>query len=438
MDQAKKHILIISYYWPPSGGSGVQRWLKFVKFLSKLGWKITVYTPENPEFPVVDESLLRDVPEGVNVITQSIWEPYSVYKKFVGRSQKDGIGASFMSEEKGPSRAELMARWIRGNWFIPDARKFWIKPSIKFLSPLVSRGDFDMVISTGPPHSMHLIALALKEKFNIPWLADFRDPWTKIDFVDELRLTEKSSRTHAKLEKDVVQKCDHLIVVSNTMATSFSKLKNAQHISAIPNGYDADDFDSTLAVPLKQGFNIAHVGSLTPDRNAPALWKALAALSAESAAFAKELNIRFIGKIDFKARQELETLGLWTKVDVVDYVPHRELLNHLMENQVLLLLVNQTKNAKMILTGKIFEYLKANRPILALAPVDGDLSNLLKDTNAGWAVGFDDVEELKKHLLRMFGEHQSGELTINSIKVEDYSRENLALSLSELIKRILN
>ena len=205
MDQVKKHLLIITYYWPPSGGSGVQRWLKFVKYLSKIGWEITIYTPENPEFPVTDESLLRDVPNSINILTQPIWEPYSIYKKFVGRSKKDGIGASFMSEEKEPSKAENFSRWVRGNWFIPDARKFWVKPSIKFLSPRVQKGEFDMIISTGPPHSMHLIALELKEKFGTPWLADFRDPWTEIDFVDELRLTKKSKAKHAELEKKVIQ-----------------------------------------------------------------------------------------------------------------------------------------------------------------------------------------------------------------------------------------
>ena len=416
----------------------MQRWLKFVKYLSKIGWEITIYTPENPEFPVTDESLLRDVPTSINILTQPIWEPYSIYKKFVGRSKKDGIGASFMSEEKEPSNAENFSRWVRGNWFIPDARKFWIKPSIKFLSPRVKKGEFDMIISTGPPHSMHLIALELKEKFGTPWLADFRDPWTEIDFVDELRLTKKSKAKHAELEKRVIQKCNHLVVVSQTMAKSFSNLKTADDITDIPNGYDDDDFGSANPVELKSGFNIAHVGSLTPDRNAPALWKALSELCATNVTFASELKLRFIGKVDIKARQELESLDLWKHVEVVDYVPHKELLTHLMENQILLLLVNQTKNSKMILTGKIFEYLKAKRPILAIAPSDGDLSKLLDHTHSGWAVEFGDVSGLKRHLSSMFEQHKSGSLTIDSQKIEDYSRERLTLSLSDLMQRILN
>lgn len=438
MELSNKHLLIITYYWPPSGGSGVQRWLKFVKYLSRQGWKITVYTPENPEIPATDESLAKDIPQDVTIIKHPIWEPYSAYKKFVGRKKDATIGASFMSEDKEPSKAELIARWIRGNWFIPDARKFWIKPSIKVLSPMVAAGKFDLVISTGPPHSMHLIALKLKRKFNIPWVADFRDPWTEIDFVDELRLTEKSSRKHARLEREVVEECDHLVVVSRTMAHSFASLKNAENISAIANGYDSDDFSAGEEVALKSGFNIAHVGSLTPDRNAPTLWKVLSKMIIENEAFAQQLKLRFIGKVDMKARRQLEDLALWKFVEVVDYVPHKELLSHLMENQVLLLLVNQTKNAPMILTGKIFEYLRAGRPILAMAPQKGDLAHLLHETTAGWAYDFDDDHGLENRLKDLFKQHLEGSLTIDSKNVENYSRENLTLSLSQILKRILN
>src|SRR5687768_13552946 len=186
-----KKVLIITYYWPPSGGSGVQRWLKFVKYLRDYGWEPIVYTPSNPESPVNDDSLAKDIPSGITILKTEIREPYGLYKKFIGRKKDEKISAAFLTEKKKPKLAERIAVWIRGNFFIPDARKWWIGPSVSFLSDYLSKNKEDAIVSTGPPHSMHLIALGLKNlpapkeslrtgkagKLNIKWLADFRDPW---------------------------------------------------------------------------------------------------------------------------------------------------------------------------------------------------------------------------------------------------------------------
>ncbi|MBE9481851.1 MAG: glycosyl transferase family 1, partial [Bacteroidetes bacterium] len=173
-----KKVLIITYYWPPSGGAGVQRWLKFVKYLREFGWEPIVYTPENPEAPDIDNSLEKDIPDNLTVIKRKIWEPYTAYKKFIGQEKEQKINAGFLSENKKPKLSENISVWIRGNFFIPDARKFWIKPSVKFLTNYLKNNPVDAMISSGPPHSMHMIALGLKQRLGIPWLADFRDPWT--------------------------------------------------------------------------------------------------------------------------------------------------------------------------------------------------------------------------------------------------------------------
>ena len=209
-----KKVLIITYYWPPSGGAGVQRWLKFVKYLRGFGWEPIVYTPENPEAPATDESLLKDIPDNLTVLRTRIWEPYSLYKNFIGQKKGETINAGFLSEKKKPGIAEKISVWIRGNWFIPDARKFWIKPSIIFLSQYLKNNPVHAVVSTGPPHSMHLIALGLKKQLHLPWLADFRDPWTNIDFYDKLMLTKFSNEKHKRMELEVLKNADKVVVVS--------------------------------------------------------------------------------------------------------------------------------------------------------------------------------------------------------------------------------
>ena len=401
-----------------------------------MGWDVTVFTPENPEIPVRDESLSKDIPSNVNVVTHPIREPYAAYKRFTGKKKKDSLGASFLSEKKNPSKAEKIARWIRGNWFIPDARKFWIKPASKRLITLINEEGYDALVTTGPPHSMHMIGLFAKRATDIKWTADFRDPWTQIDFIDELMLTEKSFAKHEKMERDVLQESDRVLVVSRTMKTMFAESIPAEKIEVIPNGYDEEDFVDVKQEELQEGFVMAHVGSLTPARNPPALWDALAELVNENPQFAENLRLQFVGQIDYSAKSQLEALGLLKHVEIVQYLPHDELMGYLTGSHVLLLLANQTRNAKMILTGKVFEYLKANRPILALAPVDGDLAHLIDNTQSGHVCAFKDKESMKLRIRDLWNAHLEGNLVSNTRDVEQFSRQNLTIRLSAIIEKI--
>jgi hypothetical protein len=191
-----RKVLIITYYWPPSGGAGVQRWLKFSKYLRDYDWEPVIYTPENPEAPAIDNSLEKDIPMGIKVIKRPITEPYLAYKRFVGMKLDEKVNAGFLQEKEKPGLLEGIAVWLRGNLFIPDARRFWIRPSAKYLVNYLKAHPVDAIVSTGPPHSMHLIALQVYKKLNIPWLADFRDPWTGIDFYHQLKLTLLADRIH--------------------------------------------------------------------------------------------------------------------------------------------------------------------------------------------------------------------------------------------------
>lgn len=433
-EQPMKKALIISYYWPPSGGAGVQRWLKFVKYMRLSDWEPIVYTPENPEYPERDPSLFKDVPEGMTLLTLPIWEPYDLYKKLLGKKKEEKINAAFLSETKKNKYLENLSVWIRGNFFIPDARRFWIKPSVSFLQKYLANHPVDMIISTGPPHSMHLIAMSLAKQFKIPWLADFRDPWTNIDFYKDLRLTSHADARHHNLEKQVLQHADGVTVISNSMADDFHNIV-ARHYDVVTNGYDQDDIvETVITADIK--FSIAHIGTLVSSRNPLILWKALQNLIQEDPQFAADLEIKLVGKVDIQVTTSIGEHGLTEYVRRIDYMPHDEVVLCQRQSQVLLLIINNTPNAKMILTGKFFEYLAAKRPILCLGPLTGDAATILAETHAGLIAGFDDLQTMKQHILKFYQDYKRGILLSDSKEIDRFSRQSLTRNLCSILDRI--
>ena len=425
-----KKVLIITYYWPPSGGAGVQRWLKFAKYLSDFGWEPIIYTVENGEYPVLDYDLLDEVPKGITVLKTPIWEPYSIYKKFTGRKKEDKINSGFLSEKKNPKLLDKLSIWIRGNLFIPDARKFWIKPSVNFLINYLIDNPVDIVVSSGPPHSSHIIALKLKEKNKLPWLADFRDPWTNIDYYKELLLSKKSDLKHKKLENIVLNKADKVITIGKSLSEELKAL-GANNIDVIENGFDPDDFQSNEYISLDKKFSIAHIGSFTPSRNHIIFWQAIKELIDENSNFSKELKLQLVGKVDYSVKMNIEKYGLEKHVNYIGYVPHGEVIEYQKKANLLLLMINNTPNAKGIITGKVFEYIASKRPILVVGPEDGDLSTIINTTKSGIVCGFDDVKKLKLTLLRLYN---------NEINFEPnpaaYSRKSLTKKLSEILNQL--
>lgn len=433
-----KKVLIITYYWPPSGGAGVQRWLKFVKYLRQFGWEPVVFTPENPEFPSIDNSLEQDIPEGVEVITNKIWEPYQFYKKFTGKSKKDKIQSGFLSEKN--NRFEILeqfAIWLRGNLFIPDARRFWIKPSVKYLSKYLKNNPVDLIVSTGPPHSAHLIALKLNKKLGVRWIADFRDPWTNIDFYHDLKLSRWADKVHHSMEKRVLKNADSVVVISRGMKNDFSSIHHRKY-DVIPNGYDLEDINKIEAKPsADKKFVLAHIGSLNKDRNPVNLWQAIGELVKENEEFARYLEIKNVGKIDIKAIESVKKFGIEQYLKRIDYLSHQKVIAQQQSSTLLLLLVNRTPNAKLIVTGKIFEYLISGRPILCIGPTDGDAASIVNETNCGNVFAFDEVNMLKNYLIKAFEMHKNGMLKTDCHNVEQYSRENLTKRLTDLFNSVI-
>lgn len=431
-----KRVLIITYYWPPSGGSGVQRWLKMAKYLPENGWQPVIYTTENAEYPIVDHSLEKDVLPETEVIRRPIFEPYSFYKKFLGIKKEETIKVGFASDTKKSKWKEGLSLWIRGNLFIPDARRFWIRPSVKYLTNYVKEHPVDAIISTGPPHSMHLIAMKLKEETGIPWIADFRDPWTEIDYYDELHLTRWADRKHHRLEREVLSKADKVVTIGWECGRGLGRLGN-RNVRVIPNGYDWETDTIQQAVPLSQEFTLTHLGVITPSRNAPQLWEALKELKSENPDFSKDLKIKLIGQVDQSIVQNLETDGLMDNTEIVPHIPHDEVQQAQQSSQVLLLLINNTPNAKGILTGKLFEYLSSGRPILCIGPEDGDAARILKETHAGQTVSFEDKEKMKEVIKDLYQRYLENDLPDNtSTEVEHYSRRALTEGFANLLNKI--
>lgn len=371
-----KRVLIITYYWPPNGGAGVQRWLKMAKYLPQFGWQPVVYTPSNPEVITSDPTLEKEVPAVAEVVKRPITEPYTFYKRLTGRRANEKVHLGFLKEEKKKSWREDLAVWIRGNAFVPDARVWWVRPSVRFLSGYLQKHPVDAIVSTGPPHSMHLIALGLKKKMpSLRWVADWRDPWTNIDFYDQLKLTAWADRKHHRLEREVVRTADANVAVGWTMAEELKSLgSRSSHV--ITNGYDPADVPSPPE-PVDDLFSLVHVGSMTATRDVPQVWQALKELCAKDARFASLLRIRFIGAVDHGVLDSLEKHGLIGMVERLGSVDHAEAMRAMQRARVLLLSVNDTANAKGVLTSKVFEYLSVGRPILGVGPADGDIARVL-------------------------------------------------------------
>ncbi|MCF6167810.1 glycosyltransferase family 4 protein [Lutibacter sp.] len=422
-----KKALIITYYWPPAGGSGVQRWLKFVKYFRDFGVEPVVFTVKNPQYPILDKSLQNEIPKGVEILKQPIWEPNNIVS-FIVKKNNETVG--FLNPN--PSVFGKLAQYIRANYFIPDARKFWIKPSVKYLKNYLSKNEIDVIITTGPPHSTHLIGLKLKQKLAVKWVADFRDPWTEIDYFHQLPLTKKSIKKHKYLEKEVLNNADAVIVVGDTMKKNYSKFN--KNVITVTNGFDSEIVDTKGLLDTK--FTMTHIGLMNADRNPEMLWKVLAEISTENKDFAKDFELKLIGKIAPDVNKAILVNNLGNNIHLIDYIPHDKVIEFQKKSQLLLLVVNNVPSAKAIITGKVFEYLMAKRPILAIAPINGDLAEIIKRTNSGFVVGFDDEVLLKKTILDLYSRFKQQNLEINSKKIEQFHRRELTKKVSKIINSI--
>ena len=435
-----KKILIITYYWPPSGGPGVQRWLKFVKYLPEFGWKPTIFIPENPSYPIIDETLEKEVSKDLEIIKTKIWEPYQI-AEFFGKDNKKFKAGQF-DVGKNQSWKSKLSIWVRGNFFIPDARVFWVKPSVEFLKKYLKENHFDAFVTTGPPHSLHLIGLELKKNFpNLKWIADFRDPWTEISYYKHLKLTKSSDKKHRNLEAQVFKTADITLATSFTDAENFRK-KGANSF-CITNGFD-EDASTPLSMTRQNPqthtrsnpqtkFTLSYIGVLEQLRNPEILWKVLGELIKENKNFKDDFELKFVGRIDDKILEKIENSELKNSVKNLGYLSHSA-ANAEMRNSDLLLITNfPDETAKGIIPGKIFEYLQTGNQILSFGPKDGDVKKILEETNAGKHFSYDDSEPLKSFILEKYQDWNNGNLSSQTKNIDQFSRKNLTKKLSEIL-----
>ncbi len=423
-----RKVLIVAYYWPPAGGPGVQRWLKFVKYLPDYGIEPIVYCPENPSYPIIDEKLASEIPESVKVIKQPINEPYK-YAGFLSSKDTKTISSGVIPKKKKQSFMQRFLLFVRGNFFIPDARKNWIKPSVHFLDTYLTENKINTIITTGPPHSMHLIGYNLKQKLNIKWIADFRDPWTTIGYHKEMKLTNRSRKRHVQLEQEVLNTADHIVVTSPYTKTEFSN-KTKRPISVITNGYD----DHNIKIDQKDKlFSLSHIGSLLSERNPEALWQALSELINEVDDFKACLKLNFIGVASDDVIESVYRYGLKSYLDVKGYLPHEEAIKAQMASQVLLLIEIDSEDTKAIIPGKLFEYMVSETPILAIGPKDSDIKAIITSTNTGVYYTYENKEALKSQILMYFEAYKSKNLRAHGVGLKPYSRRELTKQLAELL-----
>lgn len=425
-----KKVLVITYYWPPAGGPGVQRWLKFVKYLPKNGIEPIIYCPKNATYPLLDTSFGDDVSKELTIIQQPIKEPYKLASLFSKKSKT--ISKGIIKDTKKQSLIEQLMLYVRGNFFIPDARKNWIKPSVAYLQEYIKEYGIETIITTGPPHSLHLIGLQLKAVLDIKWIADFRDPWTTIGYHKKLKLTQASKEKHLEFEHQVLNKADAIIVTSYNTKREFSA-KTTKPIDVITNGFDEED----IAVSnLDKAFTIAHIGSFLSDRNPRILWQVLEELIKENSLFKTHFKLVLVGAVGESIQESITLYHLTSHTELVGYVSHKEALVYQRKAQVLLLVEIDHEDTKVIIPGKLFEYFKAKRPIVAIGPDGTDVESLIHKSNTGHYYLYNEKEALKQRILSHFNLYLNDELNIVSEDISKYSRENLTKQLADTIFKL--
>lgn len=419
-----KKVLIVTYYWPPSGGAGVQRWLKFAKYLPEFGWEPIILTvdPVYAAYPVTDYSLVNDLPASLKVYSTPALDYFSIYKKDPTKIPSAGFANNTDKSFKGK-----ILRFVRGNFFIPDPRKGWNKYAVKKACELIKAEGINHIITTSPPHSTQLIGLRLKKKFpDIKWIADLRDPWTDIYYYKQFYPTVFSKAIDLKFEKSVLKNSDKIITVGTSLKVLFSSKVNGleQKIEVITNGYDQTDFtEAQLFNPAR--FTLTYVGTLSDIYPIEGLIPALKTMHSSG----KDFLLRFVGTVSEKTRRMIEGEIPGKYLEFLPYAVHNEAIRFMTNSSLLILIIPLHQSSKSIITGKIFEYLASGKPVLCLGPVDGDAAEIISKCKAGRTFSYFDTANISKFVKSI----DSRPVTSDKQAVQNFSRYNLTKHIAEIL-----
>lgn len=435
-----KRVLIISYYWPPTGGSGVQRWVKFAKYLPEEDWQPVIYTPENPEQLAVDASLEAEVPSEAEVIRTRITEPYALYKKVLRRSghSKEAVEVNPVNAQN-KSFLQKAAMWVRGNFFRPDPRCLWIRPSVRYLKKYLEEHPVDLIVTTGPPQSMHMIGLRLAKETGLPWVADFRDPWTKIFYFKHLSMTPATERWHKKMEKAVLDEASAVVAVSPLVQQEFQAMTDTP-VELITNGFDECDFPSEKDTEAYGGpdkdFTITHTGLFAADGNPTVLWDVLREKYQADDDFRKQLRIKLIGKNDEQILKALKDRGLQEALTDMGYQPHSVAVEQQRKASILILPLRKEPEYKAVLPGKLFEYMASERPVLGIGQPDGAMAMILGEAKTGTVLDWDDKKGISEYIEKCWKMHLEGRLTTVGADISRFTRRSTTRQMAGLFDRL--
>lgn len=432
------NLLYISYYWPPSGGPGVQRGLKFCKYLPQFNVQPGVLTVDEKQasYALLDPTFEKEIPEGLEVCRTATSEPFEYYKKLSGKKEIPYSG--FANQKTKDSFVDKVFKFVRGNLFIPDARVGWNKHALKKAEELIAAGKYNAILTTSPPHSTQLIGLKLKQKYNLPWIADLRDPWTNIHYYDQLLHTPIAKRLDEKYERQVLEQADAIIVTSEDTKRLFLNKPASIHadkIHVIPNGYDEDDF-TFQSNPPQDTFLITYTGTITENYNIDVFLKVIANLLSTHS----EINykLRFVGKVSDGVKQRIEKAGLLGITEYIAYVPHQEAIKYLMESTMLLIAIAEVDAVYANVPGKLFEYLAANKPIVALGPVHSAMDQIIDECGAGRLFHYTAYDLMLDHMTQMSKAWKiNPNLDLPYINHARFSRRALTEELANVVKGLV-
>lgn len=430
-----KKVLIITYYWPPAGGPGVQRVLKFAKYLPMFGWKPIVLTVKKGEYSAIDESLVGEIPNNCYIFKTNSIEPNSVYKKFVGIRQDQNIPVAILAEEN-PNWKKKIANWIRLNCFIPDAKIGWKYYALKKAREIIKDFQPDLIISSSPPQSVHLIAKNLAGENQLPWVADFRDPWTDIYYYQKIKRIGLSKRFDKYLERSVLKRADNITTVSNDLARLFNDKHSSDKIKIIPNGFDTEDFININRDEKYEKFTIVYTGKLNAQQNPVCLWRALQKLTSSITKFAENFQMIFMGNFSNDIYNSLQNYKLKPFFVDLGYVDHVVSIKNMNKADIKLLIIPNTPKNKGILTGKLFDYIATDGFTLGIGPKDGDAAQILNELGTGQMIEFSDNPE--DIILEQFRKWQKGDrIKADFSKSSKYSRKNLTKKLVNIFEQLV-